>query len=124
MQEAPATNQNSAQPAQKDQELSTASHRNPSQFYKPILETTMACKLNVEHVYRKAVEEAIERNQRQQELEKKIVADPSLTEESKPRQLINLGKTESKFLRLRRTRLGSIDFRTIEVIGKGAFGEV
>ncbi|KAH9447560.1 hypothetical protein KEM48_012803 [Puccinia striiformis f. sp. tritici PST-130] len=118
MQEAPATNQNSAQPAQKDQD------RNPSQFYKPILETTMACKLNVEHVYRKAVEEAIERNQRQQELEKKIVADPSLTEESKPRQLINLGKTESKFLRLRRTRLGSINFRTIEVIGKGAFGEV
>ncbi|KAI9620262.1 hypothetical protein H4Q26_013831 [Puccinia striiformis f. sp. tritici PST-130] len=95
--------------------------RNPSQFSKPILEKTTACKLKIEHVYRKAVEEAIERNQRVRE---KIAADPSLTEERKQRQLINLGKTESNFLRLRRTRLGLIDFRTVKVIGKGAFGEV
>jgi protein-serine/threonine kinase len=59
-----------------------------------------------------------------QELEKKIAADPTITEERKQRQLINLGKTESSFLRLRRTRLGLSDFRTVKVIGKGAFGEV
>ncbi|KAH9447565.1 hypothetical protein MJO28_011082 [Puccinia striiformis f. sp. tritici] len=123
MQAAPATSENSAQPAQKDQDYVYFS-RNPSQFSKPILEKTTACKLKIEHVYRKAVEEAIERNQRRQELEKKIAADPSLTEERKQRQLINLGKTESNFLRLRRTRLGLIDFRTVKVIGKGAFGEV
>lgn len=28
------------------------------------------------------------------------------------------------FLRLRRTRIGLEDFRTVKVIGKGAFGEV
>jgi protein-serine/threonine kinase len=28
------------------------------------------------------------------------------------------------FLRLRRTKLGLSDFRTVKVIGKGAFGEV
>ncbi|KAH9447557.1 hypothetical protein Pst134EA_020783 [Puccinia striiformis f. sp. tritici] len=55
--------------------------------------------------------------------EKKIAADPSLTEERKQRRLINLGKTESNFLRLRRTRLGLINSRTVKVIGKGAFGE-
>lgn len=33
----------------------------------------------------------------------------------------NLG---SSFLRLRRTRIGLEDFRTVKVIGKGAFGEV
>lgn len=30
----------------------------------------------------------------------------------------------SSFLRLRRTRIGLEDFRTVKVIGKGAFGEV
>lgn len=35
-----------------------------------------------------------------------------------------LGRRESGFLRLRRTRLGLDDFRTVKVIGKGAFGEV
>ncbi|PLW45858.1 hypothetical protein PCANC_10105 [Puccinia coronata f. sp. avenae] len=110
-------------PVQKDQDYVYFS-RTPSQFSKPILEKTTACKLKIEHVYRKAVEEAIERNQRRQELEKKIAADPTITEERKQRQLINLGKTESSFLRLRRTRLGLSDFRTVKVIGKGAFGEV
>jgi protein-serine/threonine kinase len=31
---------------------------------------------------------------------------------------------EISFLRLRRTRIGLEDFRTVKVIGKGAFGEV
>jgi serine/threonine protein kinase len=30
----------------------------------------------------------------------------------------------TSFLRLRRTRIGLEDFRTVKVIGKGAFGEV
>lgn len=65
----------------------------------------------------------------------------------KARQLLALGRRESKyvlwlllfpppphhrpssanihsFLRLRRTRIGLEDFRTVKVIGKGAFGEV
>lgn len=36
----------------------------------------------------------------------------------------HLGKKESTFLRLRRTKLSLQDFRTLKVIGKGAFGEV
>lgn len=35
-----------------------------------------------------------------------------------------LGRTESSFLRLKRTKLGLDDFKTVKVIGKGAFGEV
>lgn len=42
----------------------------------------------------------------------------------KSRQLIALGRRESNYLRLRRTRIGLEDFRTVKVIGKGAFGEV
>jgi protein-serine/threonine kinase len=37
---------------------------------------------------------------------------------------MNLGQKESDFLRLRRVRLGIEDFLTIQVIGKGAYGEV
>ena len=47
-----------------------------------------------------------------------------MSEERKQRQLLQLGKKESTFLRLRRTKLGLDDFRTVKVIGKGAFGEV
>lgn len=47
-----------------------------------------------------------------------------MPDDRKSRQLAQLGRTESSFLRLRRTRLGLDDFRTVKVIGKGAFGEV
>lgn len=46
------------------------------------------------------------------------------SEEKKSRQLMSLGKKESQYLRLRRTRLGIQDFQTVKVIGKGAFGLV
>lgn len=45
-------------------------------------------------------------------------------EEKKARYLAQLGRRETSFLRLRRTRLGLSDFRTVKVIGKGSFGEV
>jgi serine/threonine protein kinase len=61
---------------------------------------------------------------RRTELEKRLTTDPSLSDDRKIRQLQQLGRTESSFLRLRRTRLGLDDFRTVKVIGKGAFGEV
>ncbi|KAI0340928.1 kinase-like protein [Trametopsis cervina] len=80
--------------------------------------------LKLEHFYKVAVDAAIERNTRRVELERKLAADPALTEERKQRQLQQLGKRESAFLRLRRTKLGLDDFRTVKVIGKGAFGEV
>lgn len=47
-----------------------------------------------------------------------------MSDDRKLRQLQQLGKKESTFLRLRRTKLGLDDFRTVKVIGKGAFGEV
>lgn len=61
---------------------------------------------------------------RRTDLEKRLQGDRSIPDEMKARQLAQLGRTESSFLRLRRTRLGLDDFRTVKVIGKGAFGEV
>jgi protein-serine/threonine kinase len=57
-------------------------------------------------------------------LEKAIQADVNMSEERMRKQINNYAKKESTFLRLRRTRIGLNDFRTVKVIGKGAFGEV
>jgi protein-serine/threonine kinase len=57
-------------------------------------------------------------------LEKTLHADVLTPDHLKARQLQALGRRESNYLRLRRTRIGLEDFRTIKVIGKGAFGEV
>lgn len=60
---------------------------------------------------------------RRTEIENKL-AHEHCSEEKKKRQLQSLGRKESQYLRLRRTRLGLEDFVTVKVIGKGAFGEV
>jgi len=80
--------------------------------------------MKLEHFYQVAVQAAVDRNQRRVELERKLAADTMLTDERKQRQIAQLGRRESTFLRLRRTKLGLDDFRTVKVIGKGAFGEV
>lgn len=60
---------------------------------------------------------------RRVELERKLQADVLMSDERKQRQLMNHGKRESQYLRLRRTKIGLDDFKTVKVIGKGAFGE-
>lgn len=57
-------------------------------------------------------------------LENELKANTTLSNDRKNQQLTALGRTESSFLRLRRTKIGLEDFRTVKVIGKGAFGEV
>jgi len=44
--------------------------------------------------------------------------------DAKEREIRKYSKTESQHLRLRRTKIKLADFRTVKVIGKGAFGEV
>lgn len=94
---------------------------------KTTLDAATGAKLKLEHFYKVAVEQAIERSNRRVEVEKRLTNPPDgvpISEERKHRQLASLGRKESGFLRLRRTRLGLDDFRTVKVIGKGAFGEV
>jgi len=56
------------------------------------------------------------------ELETKLVQ--LHTPEAKEREIRKYTKSESQQLRLRRTKIKLSDFRTVKVIGKGAFGEV
>ncbi|KAJ7068299.1 kinase-like domain-containing protein [Mycena amicta] len=97
--------------------------RNTADFSAEILPRAKGAQMKLEHYYKVAVDSAIERNTRRVELERSLQT-ATMSEERKQRQLQQLGKKESTFLRLRRTRLGVDDFRTVKVIGKGAFGEV
>lgn len=100
-------------------------NRNPDVMSKITQDKAAAMKLRLENYYQMSVSHAIERNQRRLDLENKLMAEEAgLSEERKNRQLQNLGKKESQFLRLRRTKLSLEDFITVKVIGKGAFGEV
>ena len=47
-----------------------------------------------------------------------------LAPDAKEREMRRYVKTESQQLRLKRTKIKLSDFRTLKVIGKGAFGEV
>jgi protein-serine/threonine kinase len=47
-----------------------------------------------------------------------------LAPDAKEREIRKYSRTESQHLRLRRTKIKLTDFRTVKVIGKGAFGEV
>ncbi|RKP34896.1 kinase-like domain-containing protein [Dimargaris cristalligena] len=92
-------------------------------FPKSVMERTAVAKYKLQHYYSNIVSQCRERNQRRLELEQKVEKEGG-SDERKLRQLMKLGRKESDFLRLRRTKLGLIDFITIKVIGRGAFGEV
>ncbi|KAF5370131.1 hypothetical protein D9758_001023 [Tetrapyrgos nigripes] len=98
--------------------------RSTTGFSDEALPKAKAAQLKMENYYKVVVEAAVARNTRRVELERKLQSDSLMPEERKQRQLLQLGKRESTYLRLKRTKLGLDDFRTVKVIGKGAFGEV
>lgn len=59
---------------------------------------------------------------RRGELDQKL--NQPIPNEAKERELKKYNKLESQHLRLKRTKIRLADFRTVKVIGKGAFGEV
>lgn len=100
-------------------------NRQPNSLNKISQDKASSIKLKLENYYQMSVAHAIERNQRRLDLEHRLLNEESgSSDERKNRQLQNLGKKESQFLRLRRTKLSLEDFNTVKVIGKGAFGEV
>ena len=50
--------------------------------------------------------------------------DPSVSAEEKQRKIKQTARTESEFLRFLRTQEKPSNYRTVKIIGKGAFGEV
>ncbi|TIA91668.1 hypothetical protein E3P81_01888 [Wallemia ichthyophaga] len=106
--------------------------REPHLFSREAVPRATAAKMRIEQHYKMAVEHAIERNQRRIETEKRhavrhhISSPAELAQIQQRRQIAfeRLGEKETSFVRLRRTKIGLDDFKTVKVIGKGAFGEV
>ncbi|KAJ3802762.1 kinase-like domain-containing protein [Lentinula aff. detonsa] len=98
--------------------------RTTTGFSDQALPKAKGAQMKLEHYYKVVVDAAIERNTRRVELERRLQSDTLMPEERKQRHLQQLGRKESTFLRLKRTKLGLDDFKTVKVIGKGAFGEV
>jgi protein-serine/threonine kinase len=98
-------------------------HSSAAEISKSSEEKAAIAKFRLENFYDNIVSECKDREQRWKDLEQKISSE-AWSEERKQRQLASLGRRESEFLRLKRTRLTVDDFNTLKVIGKGAFGEV
>ncbi|KAI9634344.1 putative serine/threonine-protein kinase orb6 [Dioszegia hungarica] len=98
--------------------------RKPALFGENTAGKAMAAKMKLELFYKEAVEGVVGRKERRTTLDKQLAAEVSTPDTLKARQLLALGRRESNYLRLRRTRIGLEDFKTVKVIGKGAFGEV
>ncbi|KAH7926029.1 kinase-like protein [Leucogyrophana mollusca] len=97
--------------------------RSTEEFSSDAVSRATAAKLKMESYYKVAVDAAIERNGRRTELEQKL-NQAMIPNEAKEREIRKYRKLESQHLRLRRTKIRLTDFRTVKVIGKGAFGEV
>ncbi|KAJ2308401.1 Serine/threonine-protein kinase, partial [Coemansia sp. RSA 2702] len=98
--------------------------RSAAGYPRATVEKAAVAKLKLEAFYKDLMGQCIERNQRRKELEQRQLEESGSSSERKQRQLQNLGAKEGGFMRLRRTKLSVVDFQTVKVIGRGAFGEV
>lgn len=96
--------------------------RTTAEFSSDAVARSTAAKLKLESYYKVAVDAAIERNARRIELETRLTQVD--TDDTKQREIRKYSRMESQHLRLKRTKITLADFRTVKVIGKGAFGEV
>ncbi|VDB92056.1 unnamed protein product [Peniophora sp. CBMAI 1063] len=114
----------SPQPAQ-DEQPKPADYvyyqRRPDDLSSEARARATAAKVKLESFYKSSLETTIDLNVQGHDLERRLVGLP---EDRAAREARKHTKTQSQFLRLRRTKIGLGDFRTVKVIGKGAFGEV
>lgn len=87
------------------------------------LDKATKAKLTLENYYSNLISQNRERKERWQRLEDSL-KDESIPEDQKVEKRLQHASKETEFLRLKRSRLGVEDFDPVEVIGRGAFGEV
>jgi protein-serine/threonine kinase len=114
--------------------------RSTTEFTSDAVARSTAAKLKLESYYKIAVDAAIERNARcvaklschlsvehdipHRRIEMETKLTQIHTNDAKEREIRKYSRAESQHLRLKRTKIKLTDFRTVKVIGKGAFGEV
>ncbi|CAI9100648.1 OLC1v1037790C5 [Oldenlandia corymbosa var. corymbosa] len=87
------------------------------------LERVAAAKKYIEDHYKSHMKLIQQRKERRSALEIKL-ASSGVTEEQQINLLKDLERTETEYMRLKRHKLTVADFELLEIIGRGAFGEV
>ena len=95
--------------------------RRTREFSTDAVSRATSSKLKLESYYKNTMDTARDRKNRLMELEQKLV---QIHPDAREREIRKYSRTESQHLRLRRTKITLHDFRTVKIIGKGAFGEV
>jgi len=86
-------------------------------------EKVLKTRATIELYYATLIIDTRERQERQRQLEH-IMDTECLTETEKQERRDIFSTRETEFLRLKRARIGREDFESLQVIGRGAFGEV
>ncbi|KAL8705868.1 MAG: hypothetical protein Q9201_001016 [Fulgogasparrea decipioides] len=97
--------------------------RNPDKYSSNVQKRGQALHASVEAFFKENITRARERNVRAQELERTL-NDPSLSQEQKNQKVDRMMKQEARYIRFLRTKESPLNFTTVKIIGKGAFGEV
>ncbi|PMD48714.1 kinase-like protein [Hyaloscypha variabilis F] len=104
-------------------EFQPAPERNPDK-YGPLTQINQKrCAQLAEAFFKDSVRRARDRNLRQSEMEQRLI-DPNQSQARREQTWSNAGKQEGKYLRFLRTKDSPDNYRTVKIIGKGAFGEV
>jgi len=81
-------------------------------------------RVSIDTFYINLQKDAQERKKRYADLDRYLAAEKTMDDEDKQQAYVDYGRKETEYLRLKRTRLGLRDFSKLEIIGRGAFGEV
>ncbi|OBT60272.1 hypothetical protein VE03_10451 [Pseudogymnoascus sp. 23342-1-I1] len=115
---------NAAAPVVPQQpELEQAPERNPDKYGPLTHNNQKRCAQLASDFFKDSVKRARDRNLRQSEVEQRL-KDPNMSQARREQTWANTGRQEGKYLRFLRTRDKPDNYKTLQIIGKGAFGEV
>ncbi|KAF7554471.1 hypothetical protein G7Z17_g2894 [Cylindrodendrum hubeiense] len=100
-----------------------APERNQDKFGPTAISNQKRCSQLATDFFKDSVKRARERNQRQDEIEKRI-REPTANQPRREQIWCAAGRKEGRYLRFLRTKDKPENYQTIKIIGRGAFGEV
>lgn len=104
-------------------EFQAAPERNPEKYGLNANNNQKKCSQLAADFFKDSVKRARERNLRQSEMEQKL-SDSGQSASRREQIWQNAGKKEGRYLRFLRTKDKPENYKTVKIIGKGAFGEV
>lgn len=109
--------------SQPTSEFQIAPERNPDKYGPGANNNQKKCSQLAADFFKDSVKRARERNQRQSEMEAKL-SEPNQSASRREQIWSSGGRKEGSYLRFLRTKDKTDNYKTIKIIGKGAFGEV